>query len=154
MRFWSAIELLMNIVRSHGALDNLKMLGVNVLGGIAAAVVLLVQITATPLRAETMERALLRAYQNNPQLNAQRASVRATDEAVPQALADYRPKAAVTLSAGGQNINQLNVGSKLDATSTNKKIEESLQGPHTAGLTVIQTLYNGDQTANKTRSAE
>jgi outer membrane protein len=130
------------------------MLGVNLLGGTATAAILLIQLTAAPVHAETMERALLRAYQNNPQLNAQRASVRATDEAVPQALADYRPKAAVTLSAGGQNINQLNVGSKLDAASTNKKIEESLQGPHTAGLTVIQTLYNGDQTANKTRSAE
>jgi outer membrane protein len=148
MRFWSAIELLMNIVRSHGALDNLKMLGVNVLGGIAAAAVLLVQITATPLRAETMERALLRAYQNNPQLNAQRASVRAADEAVPQALSGYRPKAALTLLGGAQFVDQLADG------SSGKKIEQGDQGPHAAGLAVTQTIYNGNQTANKTRAAE
>jgi outer membrane protein len=29
---------------------------------------------------------LVQAYQNNPMLNSQRAAVRATDEAVPQAL--------------------------------------------------------------------
>jgi len=148
MRFWSAIELLMNIVRSHGALDNLKMLGVNVWSGTATAVVLLVQITATPVRAETMERALLRAYQNNPQLNAQRASVRATDEGVPQALSGYRPKAALTLLGGVQFADQLADG------SAGKKIEQGDQGPHAAGLTVIQTIYNGNQTANKTRAAE
>ena len=42
--------------------------------------------------AETIEQALIHAYQNNPQLNAQRASVRATDETVPQALSGYRPR--------------------------------------------------------------
>ncbi len=44
----------------------------------------------------------MRAYQNNPQLNAQRATVRFTDENVPQALSGYRPKVAVTASAGYQ----------------------------------------------------
>jgi outer membrane protein len=44
----------------------------------------------------------VRAYQNNPQLNAQRASVRSTDENVPQALSGYRPKVALTASAGYQ----------------------------------------------------
>ena len=36
--------------------------------------------------ADTLPWALVQAYQNNPQLNAQRAAVRATDESVPQAL--------------------------------------------------------------------
>src|SRR5579871_5868491 len=58
--------------------------------------------TMAGVRAETMESALVRAYQNNPQLNAQRAQVRATDEQVPQALSGYRPKVAVTASAGYQ----------------------------------------------------
>jgi outer membrane protein len=58
--------------------------------------------TTTPVLADTIEAALARAYQNNPQLNAQRASVRATDENVPQALSGYRPRIAVTASAGGQ----------------------------------------------------
>jgi outer membrane protein len=130
------------------ALDNWNMGGVRVLAGTATAVVLLGQMAALPVRADTMEAALLRAYRNNPQLNAQRASVRATDEAVPQALAGYRPTAAMTFSGGGQFVNQLADG------TVGKKIEEGVQGPHAANLTVTQTLYNGNQTANKTRAAE
>src|SRR5262245_59132373 len=52
--------------------------------------------------ADTLETALVQAYQNNPQLNAQRALVRATDENVPQALSGYRPKISATASYGAQ----------------------------------------------------
>jgi outer membrane protein len=90
----------------------------------------------------------VRAYQNNPQLNAQRASVRVTDENVPQALAGYRPKVAGTFTAGVGYTDQLADG------SVGKKIEQGDQTPHSAALTVTQTLYNGNQTANKTRAAE
>ena len=123
------------------------MLGVTIKSGTATAVLLLIQIAATPVRAATMEAALLRAYQNNPQLNAQRASVRATDESVPQALSGYRPKVAAAASGGGQFSNQL-------STSTGRKIEEGPQGPHAAGATVTQTVFNGNQTANTVRAAE
>ena len=123
------------------------MVGGWVLGGAAAAVVFLGQ-AALPVRAETMESALLRAYQNNPQLNAQRASVRAVDESVPQALAGYRPKVAGTFTAGVGFVDQLADG------SVGKKIEQGDQTPHSATLAVTQTIYNGNQTANKTRAAE
>ena len=53
-------------------------------------------------RADTLEAALAQAYQNNPQLNSQRALVRATDEGVPQALSGYRPKISATASLGSQ----------------------------------------------------
>src|SRR5687767_4256574 len=55
-------------------------------------------------RAQTLEAALIFAYQHNPTLNAQRALVRATDENVPQALAGYRPRASVTANAGFQSL--------------------------------------------------
>src|SRR5687768_15899127 len=55
--------------------------------------------------AETLESALIQAYQNNPQLNAQRALVRATDESVPQALAGYRPRVTATANIAGQANN-------------------------------------------------
>jgi outer membrane protein len=42
-------------------------------------------IGSTGAQADTLEWALVQAYQNNPSLNAQRASLRATDENVPQA---------------------------------------------------------------------
>ena len=69
------------------------MRGVKVITGAAAAVLLMAYMGPTPVLADTMEAALVRAYQNNPQLNAQRASVRVTDENVPQALSGYRPQA-------------------------------------------------------------
>jgi outer membrane protein len=147
MRFSSDRELHKDVVRRHAALDKSEMLGVTIKSGTATAVLLLIQIAATAARADTMEAALLRAYQNNPQLNAQRASVRATDESVPQALSGYRPKVAAAASGGGQFSNQL-------STSTGRKIEEGPQGPHAAGATVTQTVFNGNQTANTVRAAE
>ncbi len=62
------------------------MRGVKLLTGAAAAVHLMGYLGPTPVLADTIEAALVRAYQNNPQLNAQRAQVRVTDENVPQAL--------------------------------------------------------------------
>jgi outer membrane protein len=50
--------------------------------------------------AESLTEALVKAYQNNPQLNSERARQRATDENVPQALAGYRPQIVASLSSG------------------------------------------------------
>src|SRR4051812_37539250 len=41
--------------------------------------------------ADDINYALIQSYQNNPQLNAQRAAARAIDEGVSTALAGYRP---------------------------------------------------------------
>ena len=77
-------------------------MGVRSLHGVAATVLLMAFAGPAPALADTIEAALVRAYQNNPQLNAQRAQVRSIDENVPQALAGYRPKAALTATAGYQ----------------------------------------------------
>ena len=54
-----------------------------------------------------MESALVQAYQNNPQLNAQRAATRATDENVPTALSGYRPRVTGTSSLTEQYLDTL-----------------------------------------------
>jgi outer membrane protein len=100
-----------------------------------------------------MDAALVRAYRNNPQLNAQRALVRSTDENVSQALSGYRPKAAITASAGYQ-YTDFNNTSGGTATSILRREYNGTDPPRSAGVTVTQTLYNGNQTANKTRVAE
>src|ERR1700722_19621880 len=127
--------------------------GVKVFTGAAAAVLLLAYMGPKPVLADTIEAALVRAYQNNPQLNAQRASVRSTDENVPQALSGYRPKVAVTASAGYQytDVNSTTGGSATDLVRTET---HGTNPPRSAGLTITQTLYNGNQTANRTRAAE
>ncbi len=56
----------------------------------------------SPASAETMSSALSRAYMGNPDLNQQRASVRATDENLPRALSGFRPTVAATGNAGVQ----------------------------------------------------
>src|SRR5665811_2108205 len=75
-------------------------------GGLAVgAIACLVWPAATlPARGDTVESALMQAYQNNPTLNSQRASVRATDEGVPQALSGYRPRISITGSGGEQSL--------------------------------------------------
>jgi outer membrane protein len=122
--------------------------GVKVVTGAAAAVLLLAQVGITPVLADTIEAALVRAYQDNPQLNAQRATVRATDENVPQALSGYRPKVALTASGGYQYSDVLSSSVFGTTHATGPQI------PRAVGATVTQTLYNGQQTANRTRAAE
>ena len=50
------------------------MRGVKVVTGAAASVLLMAYMGPMPALADTIEAALVRAYQNNPQLNAQRAA--------------------------------------------------------------------------------
>jgi outer membrane protein len=127
--------------------------GVKVTTGAAALVLLMACAGAAPALADTIEGALIQAYQGNPQLNAQRAQVRSTDENVPQALSGYRPKISVNASAGEQYTDTL---STLGSTPQ-QIVRTDLHGtnpPRSAALTINQTLYNGNQTANRTRAAE
>jgi outer membrane protein len=127
--------------------------GVKVVTGAAAAVLLMAYAGLAPALADTIDAALVRAYQNNPQLNAQRASVRATDENVPQALSGYRPRVALTASAGYQYLDTL-LTSGGTPTAIVRTDTHGANAPRSAGLTVTQTLFNGQQTANRTRAAE
>jgi outer membrane protein len=129
------------------------MYGVKAFTGAAAAVLLMAYSGPMPALADTIEAALVRAYQNNPQLNAQRASVRATDENVPQALSGYRPKVTVTAS-GGYQYTDTNTTSGGSPTAIVRTEIHGADPPRSASLTVSQTLFNGQQTANKTRAAE
>jgi len=129
------------------------MRGVKAFTGAAASVLLLALAGPMPALADTIEAALVRAYQNNPQLNAQRALVRSTDEGVPQALSGYRPKVAVTASAGYQYTHV-----EQRAAGPNQSVlhipVHGANAPRSVGATVTQNLFNGQVTANKTRAAE
>src|SRR5215471_21684961 len=99
-----------------------------------------------------MSSALVRAYQNNPQLNAQRANARSIDENVPQALSGYRPRLSITGNIGEEYVS---LTSKTPAPGgpvyTNTA---NFFSPWTVGIQGQQTLFNGFQTANRTRAAE
>ncbi|MFZ0373056.1 MAG: TolC family protein, partial [Xanthobacteraceae bacterium] len=126
------------------ALASLGLAGVVVAAGCGAAA------------ADTLEWALVQAYQNNPSLNAQRAALRATDENVPQALSGYRPKLSVTSTDGfaysstlSQTVNQQVFPNSVSYSNIAKDM-----GQRGFGATATETLFNGFQTANKTRQAE
>ena len=135
------------------------MTGCSIRAGLITSIVALGMAPSTS-SAETMESALIRAYQNNPQLNQQRASVRVTDEGVPQALSGYRPRIAVTGTLGENYTDVGTKASTLVPTPAGPKAvpvysgASAAQTPYTAGATVAQTLFNGFQTGNRTRAAE
>ncbi len=105
--------------------------------------------------AETLEAALVLAYRNNPQISAQRALVRATDEGVSSALSGYRPRVSATASIAAQTNR---VVTRSGPTLLPIPERDTVQGggttPRGFGATMTQTLFNGFQTANRTRQAE
>jgi outer membrane protein len=103
--------------------------------------------------AEKIEAALARAYQNNPQLNAQRASVRQADEGVAQALSGYRPTVSADASAGKGFLDaQASIPTSLLSTPINIPIRTPLD-TWSVGVNASQNLFNA-QTPNRTRGAE
>ena len=132
-------------------------------GGLAVGVIACAALPmAAPLaHGETLETALVEAYRNNPSLNAQRAATRATDEGVPQALSGYRPRVTVTASGGEQSLSSTTkvVSPNLPVTvppntPATYATQSGYNSPFNYGATISQTLFNGFQTANKTRQAE
>src|SRR3981081_3978068 len=123
--------------------------GVKFVTGAAIAVLLMAYVGPSPVLADTIEAALVRAYQINPQLNAQRASVRSTDENVPQALSGYRPRVAVTASAGYQytDTNTTSGGSPTNIVRTEV---HGANAPPAGGATHYQTIFNGQQPRTRT----
>src|SRR3954466_206648 len=113
--------------------------------GVGFAAILAFSSAATPVRAEGLPEALVKAYQTNPSLNAERARQRATDENVPQALAGYRPQIIASLSAGLQQVRNL---------LPDNTVQSATLKPWQIGVTVTQVLFNGFKTANSVRVAE
>lgn len=117
--------------------------------------------------AQTMTEAFAYAYNNNPQLLAQRASLRATDEAVPQALANWRPTVTFTGSAGydraGFETPAVNTAQSAAAGANpcNGGVGASCSTPtqfssfvsRSLDLTVTQPVYRGGRTEAQTRQA-
>jgi outer membrane protein len=120
-------------------------------GSRASAVVVAMLLAPLGAAADTLPWALIQAYQNNPQITAQRAAVRATDESVPTALSGYRPRLSGTAAVTEQYLDITTRGSTPGSPNTNQKGAVTV---YSYGTTLTQTLFNGFQTANRTRQAE
>src|SRR5438067_10423882 len=114
------------------------------LAGATLAMVAAGVFAARPVSAQTLTEAFAYSYNNNPQILAQRALLRATDEQVPQALSNWRPTVTLTGQAGFERA-----GVAARGTSTNFSSFE----PRSLDLRVTQPLYRGGRTEAATRQA-
>ena len=93
--------------------------------------------------AQTLESALAAAYMNNPGLGAERASLRATDERVPQALGNWRPDVEIS--------SDISRAGTFNNTRTGKT--DQIRTPRGLELNVTQSLFRGFRTRSATREA-
>ena len=106
-------------------------------------------VGAGAARAETVNGALIKAYLSNPDINTQRAAVRATDEGVPQANAGYLPKVSAfgNVSVSHVTGSQVIPGEGIINYSTGAF-------PRAYGVQAQETVFDGYQTINRIRTAE
>jgi outer membrane protein len=116
--------------------------------------------------ADTLPGALAQAYSCNPVINAQRAALRATDEGVGIALSGYRPTIRGQIVDGwadqaqtvrvprAPNAVERAAGTPANATLVDYPTSWANYGSQQYTIAATQTLYNGFQTANRTRQAE
>jgi outer membrane protein len=95
--------------------------------------------------AQTLSAVLAKAYHDNPQLNAQRAFVRQTEEQVQVALSGYHPRISATASGGTQYTDGRFRG-------VDPRRRDRLDGG-SVGVTASQTLFDGFRTPNQVEAA-
>ena len=103
-------------------------------------------LVPTPILAagsgpESLADAMASAYADNPTLNAQRASLRATDENVPQALSGFRPTVSASASANASTFDSPTYG-------------RSTYYPTTESITITQPIFTGFRTVNGLKAAD
>lgn len=96
--------------------------------------------------AESLNEALVQAYLNNPTLRAERAGLRATDEAVPQALSGWRPTVRLSGRAGHD------ITDNRAAVFGGPRTQET--DPTNFDLEIRQPVFRGLRTVSSTREAE
>jgi TolC family type I secretion outer membrane protein len=138
--------------------------------GVSAVAVLAANPPLSPAAADTLREALADAYRTNPNLEAGRAQLRATDELVSQALAGNRPRAFINggLEAARGEVGRTQAeglggfgpitfpdGSTIgggpdpnDGSRTSNRTSKQI------GLSLQQNLYAGGGTTARIRQAE
>ena len=111
----------------------------------------LLVVTAVPIEAQTLTDALAEAYNTNPQLLAQRALLRATDEQVPQALSFWRPQVTFTGQVG-ITTSSLETRPGPEAL-VNRSVNHTITRPNALTFQANQPVYRGGRTVAQTRQA-
>ncbi len=103
-------------------------------------IALLMLFAAFPAHAETLQAAMVRAYQTNPTLQQAQAKLRAVDESVPLAKSGARPS--------------LDFNSQISQSSTEVNSTQRDNTPRGFGLSLTQPIYKGGRIDAGISSAE
>ena len=128
------------------------------IANLASIAGVVVGLTAVSTQAQTLTDALAEAYNTNPQLLAQRALLRATDEQVPQALSFWRPQVTFTGQVGLNTSAlqtppvspSLNGLGQIVSSSDRRHI---ITRPDLVEFQAIEPVYRGGRTVAQTRQA-
>jgi len=101
-------------------------------------------LLANAAHSQSLTDALAAAYMNNPTLLAARAELRASDEAVPQALANWRPNVEMSGDIARSNTH-------LNTRTSNR---DQLRTPRSTSLDVTQPVFRGFRTVAGVGRAE
>lgn len=104
----------------------------------------LLLLVATSAHSETLEEALVKTYTTNPDLAAERAALRATDEEVSKARAKWRPSLNAEASYEISTENGKNGATHYDSRSRN----------WSADLVAEQPLFTGGRNGASRRTAD
>ena len=132
---------------------------------VGAAIATLAVFLSSPIRAESISGALARAYLNNPNLNQQRAAMRALDENVPKARAGWLPTIGLTGYAGRSYLYQRDppprksvpdpgVDPADDESTKPPRGQKFRSFPRGYGVSLSQPIFDGFKTLNSLRQAE
>jgi len=122
--------------------------------GFAAPAGFVAALASTSPQAQTLTQALADTYNTNPQLLAQRALLRATDEQVPQALANWRPTVNFTGNVGmtTSSLERPAIGLEL-LNGANSRRAHEVTRPDALTLSANQPIYSGGRTVAQTSQA-
>jgi TolC family type I secretion outer membrane protein len=121
---------------------------------LASIAVAVVGLTAISAQAQTLTDALAESYNTNPQLLAQRALLRSTDEQVPQALSFWRPQVTFTGQVGIATASlEAQPGAAAQAAGITRSTTHAITRPDLVQFQAAQPIYRGGRTVAQTRQA-
>ena len=121
---------------------------------LASITTIVVGLTAVSTQAQTLTDALAEAYNTNPQLLAQRALLRSTDEQVPQALSFWRPQVTFTGQIGmATGSLESQPGAAAQAAGISRSATHAITRPDLIQFQAMQPVYRGGRTVAQTRQA-
>jgi len=103
--------------------------------------ILIILFFNTNLFADNLTEALLKAYNKNPKLNAERENINISEENINISKSDYLPSITLSATKSKEDTNKLTNQSGGDASITDVD-------PLTTSLLIEQTLYDGARNAD------